>query len=677
MFRTAIFIAAILSMYTPEAVSKSAESTEDPQIAKFADKVIQLDDELIFRLKDGALKRKKSRRCDDGRYTSYTFYDFIEPWFIVEVTYFEWAGTTFINWETGKEEYVSGASDFSSERTRFLAIGSPSNGEYDADMWKVTPDGVFKEWTLDSGSAEYKVRWLDSTTVEVAQDDHVVARVTRNGASWKCFGAVRACNGLEISKSRGDIPAEVVREKKQQRHQGVRDPETSKVTERVDAHDEDSEEDVKPTLRSAAEEGDVEAVQSFLDKGIPIDATDEDGWTALERAAYGGRLDVVKFLLSRGARANSKEYLNPPIILAAHSGKAEIVKALLDNGADPNATGVNACTALMRSVWKGHIEIVRLLLEKGADPNARDDYNSTALTGPYNSLWRGNPQIVKMLLDRGADPNAQDVRGQSALKSAASEGDLEMMKLLLDHGANPNSALHQATFRDQTAAVKLLLDRGAKPIRVDNIHKPETVKILLENRSDVNLSDKDGITAVMEAAGAGYPDIVKRLLDRGADVNAKDAHGWNALAWAAGAGHYDIAALLKKHGAEMTFMAAVCLPDIAEVQRRLNNGSDINAKGINAALVGAAALGHSDVVKLLLDKGADANAKDENRETALIMAVSKGHFEVVKLLLEKGADVNMKAVYCKTALDIAQIEQRGEIEAVLRAHGAEDRDESE
>ena len=75
----------------------------------------------------------------------------------------------------------------------------------------------------------------------------------------------------------------------------------------------------------------------------------------------------------------------------------------------------------------------------------------------------------------------------------------------------------------------------------------------------------------------------------------------------------------------MTFLAAACLPDIAEVQRRLNNGSDVNAKGVNgyAPSIGAAELGHSDVVKLLLEKGADANAKDKNGETALMASVVK------------------------------------------------------
>ena len=94
--------------------------------------------------------------------------------------------------------------------------------------------------------------------------------------------------------------------------------------------------------------------------------------------------------------------------------------------------------------------------------------------------------------------------------------------------------------------MKLLLDRGAAPSRVDRIDHPEIAKILLQNRPDVNLPDKYGVTALMQAAGEGYPDIVKRLLNRGADVNAKDKHGWNALAWAARSGGKDIAELLTK-----------------------------------------------------------------------------------------------------------------------------------
>ncbi len=125
MFRTAIFVSAILSMYAAEAVSKSAESTEDPRIAKFADKVSQQGDELFLRLKDGRVISKKSARdwyepcdCDGNKNISYTFHDLVDPWFVVEEGYYESAGTTFINWETGKEEYVYGASSFSPRSRR-------------------------------------------------------------------------------------------------------------------------------------------------------------------------------------------------------------------------------------------------------------------------------------------------------------------------------------------------------------------------------------------------------------------------------------------------------------------------------------------------------------------------------------------------------------------------------
>lgn len=334
MFRTAIFVFAILSMYAAEAVSKSAESTDDPQIAKFADKVSQQGAELFFRLKDGRVISKKSARdwygyddCDGNTNISYTFDDFIDPWFIVHEHYYESAGTLFINWETGKEEHVSGASIFSPERTRFFTQGYGGEGEHDVEMWKVTPEGVVREWVLHQGIS-FDLRWLDPTKVEIADYDfEVAARVTRNGASWKCLGAVGACNALKMSKSPGDSAGEGARDKDLKiddrsaidsdimrglmSHRGevLRvDPETGKLVH-VHEDDEDGAKSAEPTLISAALKGDVEAVKSFLDRGSPIDATDENGRTALEAAAARGRSNVVKLLLSRGARPNSKEYL--------------------------------------------------------------------------------------------------------------------------------------------------------------------------------------------------------------------------------------------------------------------------------------------------------------------------------------------------------------------------------
>ncbi|OPY76034.1 MAG: Ankyrin repeat protein [Syntrophorhabdus sp. PtaU1.Bin058] len=112
------------------------------------------------------------------------------------------------------------------------------------------------------------------------------------------------------------------------------------------------------------------------------------------------------------------------------------------------------------------------------------------------------------------------------------------------------------------------------------------------------------------------------------------------------------------------------------VKLLLDKGADVNAKwateGITA-LIFASQEGHTDVVKLLLDKGADVNAKWATEGmTALMMASWEGHKDVVKLLLDKGADVNAKTITeGMTALMMASWEGHKDVVKLLHDKGAQ------
>jgi len=105
----------------------------------------------------------------------------------------------------------------------------------------------------------------------------------------------------------------------------------------------------------------------------------------------------------------------------------------------------------------------------------------------------------------------------------------------------------------------------------------------------------------------------------------------------------------------------------------LDKGADVNAQDADGytALSIASRNGHTEVVKLLLDKGADVNVQDADGDTALIWASRNGHTEVVKLLLDKGADINAKDKYGDTALILASRKGHTEIVKVLLNAGAD------
>ena len=129
----------------------------------------------------------------------------------------------------------------------------------------------------------------------------------------------------------------------------------------------------------AAYRGDIEAMRQFLDDGFPVNAGNEVGYTALMGAARGASLDVIRFLLSRGARAvlaDKRGYTALHWAVAQpvrdSSSQVSCLCALLDAGAAPNAQNEEGITPLMNAAWFGCRDSVRELLRRGADPLMRD-----------------------------------------------------------------------------------------------------------------------------------------------------------------------------------------------------------------------------------------------------------------------------------------------------------------
>jgi ankyrin repeat protein len=160
----------------------------------------------------------------------------------------------------------------------------------------------------------------------------------------------------------------------------------------------------------------------------------------------------------------------------------------------------------------------------------------------------------------------------------------------------PGRPLFEAIQKADNAAVNRLLDRGVSPDAVDG----------------------DGTPALMAATLFGGVDSVKLLLDRGADPNRANASGATPLMWA--------------------------IPDLAKVNLLVAHGAEVNARSTNLGrtplLIAASYPGADEVLRLLLDKGADIHAKDKSGMHALGRAVTYADVEVVRFLVEHGCDPN-------------------------------------
>ncbi len=189
----------------------------------------------------------------------------------------------------------------------------------------------------------------------------------------------------------------------------------------------------------------------------------------------------------------------------------ERVAALLAQGVDPNAFLADFPywrpleAAIEEIAWyDGSIEVVRLLLQHGADANAWDSKNTctplhSAMLILCADMRVNNKELIQLLLQAGADPNAVSGTGESALRWAVEQGDLDMTKLFLRFGADKtidafggpcgNTPLTRAASRLDLKMIELLITAGADPEALDE--DCGTARVRLPARAGSNLKTWD------------------------------------------------------------------------------------------------------------------------------------------------------------------------------------------
>jgi ankyrin repeat protein len=328
-------------------------------------------------------------------------------------------------------------------------------------------------------------------------------------------------------------------------------------------------------LMTAARVGRVGPVQALLDAGAKLDATDRKGQTALMWAAADGHADVVRTLVKAGAdpRARLKSGFTP-FLFAVREGRADAVRALLELGADANeavqtdrraggTAPVSGLSALSLAVENGHFELAVELLNAGADPNdQRSGYTSLHRLTWVRKPNRGDDpdgqppptgtgdlsalQFARELVSRGANVNARIEKGSSGRGKLATTGatpfllasktaDLPYMRLLIALSADP-------TLTNKDGCTPLMAAAGIGTLAPDEEAGTEAeclaaVEYLLTLGADVNTVDQNGETAMHGAAYKSLPKMVELLAGKGAKIeiwNRKNKYGWTPLLIAEG-----------------------------------------------------------------------------------------------------------------------------------------------
>lgn len=323
---------------------------------------------------------------------------------------------------------------------------------------------------------------------------------------------------------------------------------------------------VSPTgetpLMVAARTGVVGSVTSLLEYGA--DPTAQESWmgqTALMWAAAERHASVVEPLVAGGADVDGRSYAGfTPLMFAARLGHIETVDALLDAGADIHQTLPDGTGVLVVAVINAHYDLALRLLERGADPNASEQ----GWTALHQLVWTRRPntnknqhnpsplpsgrvtdlELVEALVASGADVNARQTKeprdgyrnmlnrvDATPFLLAAKVVDLELMNLLLDLGADP-----MLTNEDGTTALLVAAGVSVWPNESAGTSEEalEAVKFMIELGDVVTTVDAHGDTALHGSVMRGSEELTLFLLERGAELNHVNECGWTPLTIAQG-----------------------------------------------------------------------------------------------------------------------------------------------
>jgi ankyrin repeat protein len=298
----------------------------------------------------------------------------------------------------------------------------------------------------------------------------------------------------------------------------------------------------------------------------------------------------------------------------------------------------------------GDIEAVKSLV--GKDPSlVRCHYNYRKPL--YFAVRENRLEIAEFLLERDPDPTGLAVN-DSLLEIARDRGYVEMERLL----ESKLLEFYGASSRGEPVA---------EAIRAYDL--PRVKALLTESPELLHAGDARGNQPLHWAVMTRQIDLVDELLDRGADINAQRTDGARPIQLANGDYHHrgwrdvpkthptsprQVLDHLRSRGANCDICTAAHIGDYSRVKELLDQDPLIANRPSDyvsyyacsgTAIRNAAAAGHLEIVKLLLERGADPNLPEEGiapKGHALYSAAANGHFEVAKLLLEHGAYANVE-----------------------------------
>ena len=350
-------------------------------------------------------------------------------------------------------------------------------------------------------------------------------------------------------------------------------------------------------LIEGCDKGDLSSVNDLIAQGgVDVNGQNDVGECPLFTAVLHGHHDLAKVLLQHGANANTRNGClgQTALMVASEIGCAEICELLLEFGADADVEvqNIDGWSLLLQECNMGYKNIAKLhkAVENVQKYNSKSCYWTAIMIASKN----GDYDVVKLILEK--EPRKRDIK--SALRLACENKHVKVARLLLEHLAAHNN-------HGWSAFIFACL-----------YNCREVLETLLIEGTDVNFTDRCGLTALIIACTSGHYEIAKLLLDHGSYVNAQKWNGQTALMSASRGGHTSIIKLLLDH------QAATDIQD---------------DKGWSSLMI-ASDRGFTEIVRLLADHGANTRLCNKDGSSALTIATRAEHAEVVKQLTDHRAN---------------------------------------
>ena len=391
--------------------------------------------------------------------------------------------------------------------------------------------------------------------------------------------------------------------------------------------------DIMDELRSkspwiqAAERGDEAEMMLLLEAGIDINLKGEGGRTALWWAAYKSYEKIAQLLVKRGANieARDDEDGKTPLMLAVSNKDESLMALLLDNGASIEERDNQQRTPLWYAAHCGFEIGARLLVTQKAEIDAQDTYGETPL---HIAAEKGHAAVATILLQSGANLGVQNRSQMQPIMSAAAKSHVALVRMLLERGAEVNVR----NIASRTCLLLAVEDSSHWRRELWVTKALPLIELLLENGAEIDAHDMWGTTALVQAARKGNGELVRLLLDKRANVEGVGEEG--------SLENTPLLAALSNEDNPLEQSEHVAI-----VVMLLDRGAQFESKderGRTAlSLLSGVGKKSDALASLFLERGANVNVSDGRGETALSKAVENGNESRVRLLLQKGANANI------------------------------------